>query len=197
VGKFTGPAIKVTFAPAAAAAGAKVTLIAGPVNLPTPEGVERIDVESAEQMLAEVQAAVPQSSIFIGCAAVADFKAAHIAENKMKKTQGEDEMVLTLVKNPDILAWVAHQSPRPFTVGFAAETQQVEAYAVKKMRQKQLDMIVANDVSVSGLGFNSDQNAAHVYWPTSPEAFGQQAFAARSKLQLAKDLIQLISEQKK
>lgn len=185
-----------SLAEAAANAGAHVTLIAGPVQLETPAGVERIDVQSAEDMLAAVQSKLPDSHIFIACAAVADFKAVEVAENKMKKSAGQEEMSIKLVKNPDILAWVAQQSPRPFTVGFAAETQNVEEYAVSKLRKKNIDLIVANDVSQQGLGFNSDQNAVEVFWALDEKDHDHQPFSARSKQQLAGDLIQLIHQRK-
>ncbi|RTE86501.1 MULTISPECIES: bifunctional phosphopantothenoylcysteine decarboxylase/phosphopantothenate--cysteine ligase CoaBC [Gammaproteobacteria] len=183
-------------AEAAASAGAQVTLIAGPVQLDTPPGVDRIDIQSAQEMLEQVQRALPESDIFIGCAAVADFRAMEVADNKMKKSAEQNEMTITLTKNPDILAWVASQSNRPFTVGFAAETQNVEEYATRKLRAKNIDMIVANDVSKSGQGFNSDNNAVEVYWPLNDKEHGHEAFASRSKQNLAKDLIQLIYKKK-
>ncbi len=116
-------------AEAAAALGAKVTLIAGPVNLPTPKNVDRVDVVSALEMEKAVQDKVPQSNIFIGCAAVADYRMTEIAPNKMKKTEGQETLTLALVKNPDIIAGVAARADRPFVVGFAAETQNIEQYA--------------------------------------------------------------------
>ncbi|WP_075183308.1 bifunctional phosphopantothenoylcysteine decarboxylase/phosphopantothenate--cysteine ligase CoaBC [Pantoea sp. 1.19] len=156
-------------AAAAAARGAAVTLITGPVTLPTPPGVTRIDVASALEMHAAVMARVQQQSIFIGCAAVADYRAETIASDKIKK-QG-DEMTLTLVKNPDIVAGVgALTAGRPFVVGFAAETRNVEEYAQQKRLNKQLDLICANDVSLSGQGFNSDNNALHLYWQEGEKA---------------------------
>ncbi|OON38419.1 bifunctional phosphopantothenoylcysteine decarboxylase/phosphopantothenate synthase [Izhakiella australiensis] len=156
---------KMGFAIAAAAArrGARVTLVAGPVALPTPAGVQRIDVISALEMQDAVMRHAERQQIFIGCAAVADYRASEIAVEKIKK-QG-DEITLRMVKNPDIVAGVAAMtSDRPYVVGFAAETQNVEEYARQKRLQKNLDLICANDVSQTGQGFNSDNNALHLFW---------------------------------
>ncbi|AFJ48940.1 bifunctional phosphopantothenoylcysteine decarboxylase/phosphopantothenate--cysteine ligase CoaBC [Shimwellia blattae] len=150
-------------AAAAAARGANVTLVAGPVSLPTPPGVTRIDVTTALEMEAVVQLHAQQQSIVIGCAAVADYRAEQIADKKIKK-QG-DELLIKMIKNPDIIAGVgALTVNRPFVVGFAAETNNVEEYARKKRVSKQLDLICANDVSMSNQGFNSDDNALHLFW---------------------------------
>ena len=156
---------KMGFAIAAAAAerGAHVTLVSGPVSLPTPAGVHRIDVTTALEMDAAVQAQAQHQHIFIGCAAVADYRAATIADEKIKK-QG-DELLIRMVKNPDIVAGVAAlKNQRPFVVGFAAETNNVEEYARQKRIRKNLDVICANDVSLSTQGFNSDSNALHLFW---------------------------------
>ena len=156
---------KMGFAIAAAAArrGAKVTLVSGPVNLPTPPDVQRIDVTTALEMEAAVQARAPQQHIFVGCAAVADYRAATVADEKIKK-QG-DEIILKMVKNPDIVAGVAAlKIDRPYVVGFAAETNNVEEYARQKRARKNLDLICANDVSQQNQGFNSDSNALHLFW---------------------------------
>lgn len=176
-------------AQAAAKRGAKVTLISGPVNLPTPQGVTRIDVESAEQMHQAAMTHAPQHKIFIACAAVADFRPATVAEQKMKKQSDEDTMTITLVKNPDIVASVAALADnRPFTVGFAAETQDVEQYARGKLIRKHLDLICANDVAQQGQGFNSDTNALHLYWPQ-----GDKALPLTNKSELGKQLIDEIT----
>lgn len=176
-------------AQAAAERGAKVTLISGPVNLPTPQGVTRIDVESAEQMHQAAMTHAPQHKIFIACAAVADFRPATVAEQKMKKQSDEDTMTITLVKNPDIVASVAALADnRPFTVGFAAETQDVEQYARGKLTRKHLDLICANDVAQQGQGFNSDTNALHLYWPQ-----GDKALPLTNKSELGKQLIDEIT----
>lgn len=178
-------------AAAAVAQGAKVTLISGPVNLATPSGVSRIDVESAEQMHTEAQRLAPQAALFIGCAAVADYRAATPAAHKLKKQDDNDTLTLTLVKNPDIIASVASlpTEQRPLVVGFAAETQQVERYARDKLQRKGLDMIVANDVSQAGLGFGSDQNAAWLLW-RSAEGVESRTEAPQPKTQLAAAIIQ-------
>lgn len=175
-----------SLAAAAIAQGAKVTLISGPVHLPTPQGVTRIDVESAEQMHAEVQRLAPQAELFIGCAAVADYRAAAPAEHKLKKQDGSDTLTLTLIKNPDIIASVASlpAEQRPLVVGFAAETQDIERYAADKLQRKGLDMIVANNVSQAGLGFGSDQNAAWLLWRTS-QGVESRAEPPQLKTQLA------------
>lgn len=170
-------------AAAAAARGAKVTLVSGPVNLPPPAGVKRIDVESALQMQSAVMTEVTHHQIFIACAAVADYRAACVAPEKIKKAG--DEISLTLVKNPDIVAGVgAMTTQRPFVVGFAAETQNVEQYARDKLARKNLDLICANDVSLPGQGFNADQNALHLFWKD-----GQHSLALDSKAALGQQLM--------
>lgn len=170
-------------AAAAAARGATVTLVSGPVNLPTPAGVKRIDVESALQMQSAVMTEVTHHQIFIACAAVADYRAACVAPEKIKKAG--DEISLTLVKNPDIVAGVgAMTTQRPFVVGFAAETQNVEQYARDKLARKNLDLICANDVSLPGQGFNADQNALHLFWKD-----GQHSLALDSKAALGQHLM--------
>ncbi|MDU5452029.1 bifunctional phosphopantothenoylcysteine decarboxylase/phosphopantothenate--cysteine ligase CoaBC [Pseudescherichia vulneris] len=150
-------------ADAAARLGANVTLVSGPVSLPTPAEVKRVDVVTALEMEAAVQAQVQSQQIFIGCAAVADYRAAAVADEKIKK-QG-DEITIKMVKNPDIVAGVAALSTnRPYVVGFAAETNNVEEYARQKRIRKNLDLICANDVSDANQGFNSDNNALHLFW---------------------------------
>lgn len=173
-------------AQAAADAGARVTLIAGPVHLPTPDRVQRIDVVSASDMLAAVEAHLPHCQVFIGTAAVADYRPAQVAAAKIKKTAGE--MQLALVRNPDIIARVAAAEPRPFTVGFAAETHAVLDYARAKRLAKNLDLIIANDVSAPGIGFESEENAV-----TMIGADGEHALPQASKTQLAAQLIALIA----
>ncbi|TXH97572.1 MAG: bifunctional phosphopantothenoylcysteine decarboxylase/phosphopantothenate--cysteine ligase CoaBC [Rheinheimera sp.] len=178
-------------AAAAAAMGADVTLISGPVQLTTPAGVNRIDVTTAEQMYISSLHQAQQTDIFIGCAAVADFRVATLASQKIKKTADNDGLTLQLVNNPDIIASVAAlTTQRPFTVGFAAETEKVADYARQKLQKKNLDLICANDVSDPSLGFNSEQNAITVYSKTSEFPLGQ-----RSKTELAQALISLIYEQ--
>ncbi|SUW66029.1 DNA/pantothenate metabolism flavoprotein [Buttiauxella agrestis] len=150
-------------AAAAAARGANVTLISGPVSLPTPAWVKRVDVTTALEMEAAVQQHVQTQQIFVGCAAVADYRAATVADEKIKK-QG-DEITIKMIKNPDIVAGVAALlTHRPYVVGFAAETNNVEEYAQQKRLSKNLDLICANDVSQAGQGFNSENNALHLFW---------------------------------
>jgi phosphopantothenoylcysteine decarboxylase/phosphopantothenate--cysteine ligase len=143
-------------AAAAARAGARVILVAGPVTLPDPPGVETIHVESAQEMFDAVQAALP-ADVFIGVAAVADWRVA-MASQKIKK--GEAAPALTLVENPDILASVARGDKRPrLVVGFAAETQHVDDHAREKLARKGCDLIVANDVSAGAGVFGGEMNA--------------------------------------
>lgn len=176
-------------AEAAREAGAKVTLISGPVNLATPERVTRTAVTSAVEMLNASLEQMGQCDIFIAAAAVADYRPATMADQKIKKVNGGETLELTLVKNPDIVATIANHKQRPFTVGFAAETQNVDDYARAKLTSKNLDMIVANDVSRNDIGFNSDDNAVTVFWQQSQQAFNQM-----NKHTLARELIDLIAQ---
>ena len=175
-------------AEAAAQAGARVMLVSGPVSLKTPPGVERMDVESAVEMHEAVMQRVRQADIFIATAAVADYRAASPADQKIKKTR--DAMTLELVRNPDILAEVAAlRSHRPFTVGFAAETHDVLHYAEEKRRRKNLDLIAANQVGVAGSGFESEQNELHVLWEG-----GEKVLPLADKTLLGQQLAALIAE---
>lgn len=184
-------------AQAAAQAGAEVTLVAGPVQLPTPSGVTRIDVTSAEQMQQAVNSKIAEHDVFIGCAAVADYRAEEVATHKMKKRGSEDdELTLRLVKNPDILAGVAaRQENRPYTVGFAAETRDLAVYATDKLQRKGLDMIAANDVSRAGEGFNSDNNSLQVFWRLDDKTVENAAIGPATKDQVANQLIERIAQQ--
>jgi phosphopantothenoylcysteine decarboxylase/phosphopantothenate--cysteine ligase len=178
-------------ATAAATLGAEVTLISGPVQLATPTAVSRIDVASALEMQQAALAAAQTHDIFIGCAAVADYRMAEVAPQKLKKSADNDLLMLQLVKNPDIIAGIAAlTSHRPFTVGFAAETEQVAQYAKQKLSSKNLDLICANDVSVAGQGFNSEHNALTVYGHQF-----EQTLPLQDKNTLAQALITLIVEQ--
>ncbi|MDX3805321.1 phosphopantothenoylcysteine decarboxylase domain-containing protein [Bosea thiooxidans] len=177
-------------ATAAAAAGARVTLVSGPVNLPDPTGVETVHVESAREMLTAVEAALP-ADLAIFAAAVADWRVADAAPEKMKKDGGKLPP-LSLVENPDILATVAHRKAgRPgFVVGFAAETQNVIAYAEAKLAKKGCDLIVANDVGGTGV-MGGDTNTVHLVtgdgvetWPTLPK----EEVASRLVAYLARQL---------
>ena len=162
--------------------GANVTLIAGPVNLATPNNVNRVDVTSAQEMWQTALESAVKNHIFIGCAAVADYRIADVAGQKIKKSA--EEMTLKLVKNPDIIADVAHLTEkRPFTIGFAAETQNVADYAKDKLTRKNLDMICANDVS-GGQVFGQDHNALHLFWKN-----GEKALAQADKNTLAEALV--------
>jgi len=181
---------KMGFAVAQAAArlGAQVVLVAGPVSLPTPAGVTRIDVRSAAQMHEAVLSQLP-ADVYIGAAAVADFAPAQAASNKIKKTAGQDTLNLTLVRTRDILADIAAHAQRPrLVVGFAAETDHVEAYARGKLENKRLDLIAANRVGVSGSGFESDDNTLAVYGADG----ASHVLGPAPKTTLADDLLELI-----
>ncbi len=179
---------KMGFAVAQAArrAGARVTLVTGPVTLDTPAGVERIDVETAEQMLEAVNGQVEAADIFISAAAVADYRPPQVMTQKLKKTG--DSLRLDLVRAPDILAAVAARPRRPFVVGFAAETEKVEQHAREKLQRKNLDMIAANLVG-EGLAFDCDDNALLVLWPN-----GSHTLERASKSEISRGLIRLIAE---
>jgi len=179
---------KMGYALAAAAvqAGAKVTLVSGPVALTPPAYSEVIKVESAAQMCHAVLAKAAQADIYIGAAAVADYTPCTVLTDKLKK-QGE-ETCLSLQKTQDILASVAALTPAPFTVGFAAETNDLENYALDKLARKKVDMIAANWVGQQYGGFDSEQNALQVYWHN-----GQQHLAMTDKTKLAVQLIALIA----
>ncbi|MDY0206115.1 MAG: bifunctional phosphopantothenoylcysteine decarboxylase/phosphopantothenate--cysteine ligase CoaBC [Pseudomonas sp.] len=178
-----------SLAEAAAEAGARVTLVSGPVHLPTPDRVERINVNSARDMLAACEAAMP-CDIMIAAAAVADYRPEASAEHKLKKDPNSaDGMTLKMIRNPDILATIANRADRPFSVGFAAETQNLLDYAACKLRDKNLDLIVANDVANTDIGFNSDENAITVI----DRQQQQTSFAQTSKSKIARQLISFIT----
>lgn len=177
-------------AQAAQAMGAKVILVSGPTNLCPPENISIINVTSAAQMHEQVMAQVDTCDIFIACAAVADYRPLQTPAQKIKKN--DQELTLTFVKNPDILSDVAHLQQSPFTLGFAAETQNVKEYALAKLARKKLNMIAANDVSDSRIGFNSEQNALSVFWPG-----GEVTLGIADKQQLAEQLLQLVAQQLK
>jgi phosphopantothenoylcysteine decarboxylase/phosphopantothenate--cysteine ligase len=179
---------KMGFALAQAArdAGAEVTLITGPVALASPPQVNTIAVDSAEEMYLATMETLADCDIFIGAAAVADYRPLNIAEQKIKKSA--QTMQLELTRNPDIIAAVASHQQRPFTVGFAAETEDVEAYARGKLQNKKLDLIIANDVANTNIGFNSDNNAVSLIWEQ-----GNKALAIASKLQLSRLILEEIN----
>ncbi|UGB38021.1 bifunctional phosphopantothenoylcysteine decarboxylase/phosphopantothenate--cysteine ligase CoaBC [Frateuria soli] len=174
-------------AEAAAAGGAQVTLVAGPVGLPTPAGVaRRMDVRSAAQMREAVLDAAASADIYIGAAAVGDYRPAQVAGHKLKKHDGAP-LVLDLAENPDILQDLAAMQPHPFLVGFAAETHELATYAQDKLSRKGLDMIAANRVG-AGLGFEADDNALSLYWPG-----GGEELPRASKRELAARLVERIA----
>ena len=173
-------------ASAAAAQGADVILVSGPVELADPVGVEVVRVESAEEMFDATHAAVVDADMFIAAAAVADYRPAKIVEQKIKKSDAS--ISLELVRCPDILASVAALDAAPFTVGFAAETENVREYARAKMQKKGLDMIIANRVG-HDRGFDRDDNAVTVLWDG-----GEQSFPTSLKVELARNLIELVAK---
>ncbi len=166
---------------AAMDAGAKVVLVSGPVALEPPPQVKLVAVESARQMLDACQ--VVPGDIFISVAAVADYRPANSASEKIKKNA--DTMELSLIKSPDILAQISLSAQRPFCVGFAAETQNIEEYARKKLLDKKLDLIFANNAADT---FNSESALATAYWPE-----GEHPFPRSSKSSLARDMVSLIA----
>jgi phosphopantothenoylcysteine decarboxylase / phosphopantothenate---cysteine ligase len=174
-------------AEAAAQAGAEVALVAGPVALATPARVRRVDVRSAREMHDAVLAEAVHSDIYIGAAAVGDFRPREVAPRKLKKTRADATLDLSLVQNPDILAAVAALRPRPFVVGFAAETGELEAYARDKLERKQLDLIAANDVG-EGQAFERGDNALLLLWPA-----GREELARADKRVLARALVARIA----
>ena len=175
-------------AQAAAELGAKVILISGPVNLPTPPGVTRVNVRSALQMFEAVKQHYAQADIMVGTAAVADFRLAEPATHKIKKQSDQDGLELKLVKNPDIIAWVAAQSDKPYVVGFAAETQHLLDYAKAKLQRKGLDMICANQVG-DGRGFDVEDNALTLITPEQ-----EWPLPTSTKTQQAKHLLSFIQQ---
>lgn len=177
-------------AEAAVEAGAQVTLVSGPVFLPTPDRVQRIDVVSARDMLAACEASMP-ADILVAAAAVADYRPEVVAPHKLKKDPNNgDGLYLQMVRNPDILATLAGRPDRPFSVGFAAETENLLEYAAGKLKAKNLDLIVANDVANPSIGFNSEENAITVI----DRALRQTAFAQTSKSKIARQLIAFIAD---
>lgn len=179
---------KMGFAIAAAAreAGANVVLVSGPVSLPTPAGVRRIDVETAEEMYDAVHREIPGAELFVACAAVADYRPETVSRQKIKR--GAAEMALSLVRAPDTLASVAQLASPPFTVGFAAETEDVARHAREKLDRKHIDMIAANQVGPD-CGFDRETNHLTVYWRGGEVDLGES-----SKGALARRLIDLVAE---
>ncbi len=190
---------------AAHEAGANVTLISGPCSLPTPAALNFVSVESAEEMKQAVLSAIVDSNIFISTAAVSDYRVKDIAPQKIKKSS--DTLSLELIKNDDIISLVAAHQSSPYVVGFAAETENIFDNAKNKLLKKNIDMIVANDVSENlsdnnqpDIGFNSEYNALHVFWRNNKdkaEINGEKHFDVAKKSLLAKQLITLIATQYK
>jgi len=178
-------------AEAAREAGAQVVLVTGPVQIATPPGVERVEVESAEQMLAAVQQHIASADIFVAAAAVSDYRCREIAAEKIKKTSDNLDMTLDLIRAPDVLATVGKGASPPFLVGFAAETEHVERNALVKLANKNLDMIAANQVG-DGLGFDKDDNALTLYWQG-----GKLELTLTSKIALARQLVDVIAQRYK
>ncbi len=174
-------------AEAAAEAGARVTLVSGPVSLATPERVTRVDVVSAEDMQQAVLAHAGESDIFIAVAAVADYRAQEQAQQKMKK--GKEKFDLPLTRNTDILESVSRLARAPFTVGFAAETENLEQNAEAKRRAKKLDLVAANWVHQEGTGFESDENELELFWEG-----GRKHLPRAPKSRLARELISVVAE---
>ena len=187
-------------ADAAREAGANVTLISGPSHLSPPEVKSFVAVESAAEMRLAVMNNIKNCDIYISTAAVSDYRVAAVAKQKIKKT--EDSLSLKLTKNDDIISAVANHQARPYIVGFAAETENVAENARQKLLRKNLDMIVANDVSESAgdkpdIGFNSDYNALHVFCSSNGQVEGEQQFELARKTQLARQLITFIARKYK
>ena len=177
-------------ASAAVDAGARVILVSGPTALTAPERVDLVKVTSAQDMHEAVQARLPETDIMIGVAAVSDYRPRMVETQKIKKGQcGERTLTLELVENPDIIAEAAKHPNAPFTVGFAAETENLENYAKRKLLEKNLAMIVANNVANSQIGFNSDANATTIFW-----AGGEINIPMMSKRALSERLISIIAD---
>jgi len=175
-------------AQAAADAGAITSLVSGPVGLTPPDHIRFFGIQSAEQMLGQCLKLLPECDIFIACAAVADYRPVTFESQKIKKEL--QEMTLRLVRNPDIVSAVAASEHRPYTVGFAAESNNLLNYARAKMQHKGLDMIIANDISDQSIGFNSDDNEVTVLWRG-----GQQLLNRANKGTIARQIVNLIAQQ--
>ena len=169
----------------AADAGARVTLIAGPVNLPTPPAIDRIDVESTQQMFDATMQHIDGIDIYIGAAAISDYRPKTSVTQKIKKSA--DTFTLEMVKSPDLLASIAALADGPFTVGFAAETEKLEQYATDKLNRKKLDMIIANLVGEK-LCFDADENEVIVLWQ-----HGREQISRTSKSELVRMLVDVIA----
>ncbi|MBT5602554.1 MAG: bifunctional phosphopantothenoylcysteine decarboxylase/phosphopantothenate--cysteine ligase CoaBC [Gammaproteobacteria bacterium] len=177
-------------AEAALDAGARVILISGPTQQTPPDRVDLVSVVSAQDMHENVQSRLAETDIFIGVAAVADYRPKLVQNQKIKKnTHGQRTLMLEFVENPDIIAEVAKRDPKPFTVGFAAETEHIEDYARKKLTEKKLDLIIANNVADTDIGFNSDLNETTILWEN-----GKIDMPTMSKKALSQKIVTIISQ---
>jgi len=177
-------------AEAALDAGARVILISGPTQLVAPDRVELVSVVSAQDMHDNVQSRLSETDIFVGVAAVADYRPKLVQNQKIKKnTADKRTLTLEFVENPDIIAEVANSVPKPFTVGFAAETENIEAYARMKLIEKKLDLIIANNVANAQIGFNSDLNETTILWQE-----GKVNMPTMSKRALSEKIVTIISQ---
>jgi phosphopantothenoylcysteine decarboxylase/phosphopantothenate--cysteine ligase len=177
-------------AAAASDAGAHVILISGPTHLAVPDRVTAINVVSALDMHEAVQSVIDQADVFIGVAAVADYRPTIAANQKIKKNQdGQRSLTLEFIENPDIIKAVAQRPNRPFTVGFAAETEHLETHAKQKLVNKQLDLVVANNVANTDIGFNADDNAITVVYHD-----GSKVLPMMSKRALSERLVEIIAQ---
>ena len=177
-------------AQAALDAGARVILISGPTQLAAPDRAELVSVVSAQDMHDNVQSRLSETDIFVGVAAVADYRPKLVQNQKIKKnTANKRTLTLEFVENPDIIAEVADSVPKPFTVGFAAETENIEAYARKKLIEKKLDLIIANTVANAQIGFNSDLNETTILWQE-----GKVNMPTMSKRALSEKIVTIISQ---
>jgi len=174
-------------AEAAHDAGAYVQLISGPVTVSAPKDIECMSVRTAQEMFDAVQNNIKDQQIFISCAAVADYRPVTKQPEKIKKLHAD--LSVELVRNPDIIMEVAKHKDKPFVVGFAAETRELEKYALQKLERKRLDMIAGNDVSDSSIGFDSTENALEVYW-----SGGHCSLERDTKTKIARRLVSLIAE---
>lgn len=174
----------------AAARGAEVLIISGPVSLPPPDGVRCVRVESARQMREAVLAEYADCDVVIMAAAVADYRVAAPADHKIKKTADNQELVLQLLRNPDILQELGSLKQQQVLVGFAAETDNLEEYARKKLQSKRADLLVANDVSRSDAGFDVDTNQIIIFGADG----SRREYPLTTKLQAAAYILDAVTE---
>lgn len=186
IGNHSSGKMGYALAQVAQAAGAKTILVSAPTKLPVPSGVDFVKVDSAQTMKEAVEARYDQVDVVIMAAAVADFRVAHVEDQKIKKMES---MILELIKNPDILESLGKTKGHQILVGFAAETQNLVAYGQAKVAKKNLDMLVANDVSKSDGGFNVDTNEGYILYPDG----GQEVIPHMTKVQMAAHILAALS----